>query len=343
MDDRGFVFTSDLLLAMIIVTMAIGLTTSTFESLNHQMQDFSSRQSLERTVNDAADYLVKSPGNPTNWERHGPSTSLPGLAAIDRGLPDSNFLHNRKVDRLNKNPSLIHNLVHTTNYRMVITTVDTHRRLIEVNSPNPTVALNNAKEVAVANRTAVFMPGEVLFQMIDLAHINPAHPGHTTFLWFLRGGDGIYVGPGNVTTAINPDSSFFVTAADIAIYDFFIIINDNTGVRSARYGVTDGDAVVNGTYEGLDDTDRRDAVRDELRRVHGGGGWQDMRPLTTGSVIQIDNDLQRVLDRGGGPDMKMWVDVASDPKDNFDISVVQVFQGQRMQRIPVKLVLKIWE
>lgn len=341
MDDKGFIFTTDLLLAMIIVTMAIGLTTSTFESLNYQIQDFSGRQSLERTANDAADYLVKMPGNPSNWERNPQSNSLPGLAAIDRGLPDSNFLHNRKVSKLKQNPNLLANLVHTSNFNLNITKADTGQSIISMGSNVP----STAKEVAVANRTAIFMPGEVLFQMINLTHINPGHPSQENgHLWYSKAGNPpIYVGPGNVTTIADPDSSFEVTAADLDIYDYFIIINENTGVRSADYGYTDGDAVVNGTYGPYDDKSRQDAIDGELRQIYGGGGWQNLRPLGTGSSIQVNGALQAVLDHGGGPDMKMWIRSQSDPKDNFDISLIKVFKNESLNRIPVKVVLKIWD
>ena len=49
MDDKGFVFTVDLLLAMIIVTVAIGMAIGQLESLNYQMQDFTGRQSLKNS------------------------------------------------------------------------------------------------------------------------------------------------------------------------------------------------------------------------------------------------------------------------------------------------------
>lgn len=346
MDDRGFVFTSDLLLAMIIVTMAIGLTTSTFESLNYQMQDFSGRQSLERTVNNAADYLVKTPGNPTNWERSVVSTSLPGLTAIDRGLPDSHFLHNRKVDALRRNHVLLSNLVHTSNYNLTITTVD-HRPLISIGHQVPPTA----KEVAVANRTAIYMPGDVILQMDNLTHLNPGHPADpSTNIWYLnlgedgkpRGTPPIYVSPGNVTTASVPDSSFYVYPTELDIYQFYIIMADNTEVTQAHFGFTDGDAVVNGTFGGLDDPKRRDAIRDELQRVHGGSGWENMVPYGNQPIL-VNAFLRNVLNKGGGPDMKMWLRVAGDPKKDFNVRLIKLHHNQQMRRIPVKLVLKIWE
>lgn len=47
--------------------------------------------------------------------------------------------------------------------------------------------------------------------------------------------------------------------------------------------------------------------------------------------------------RGGGPDMKLWLQVESDPKADFDITLVRVLHGQGYNKIPVKLVLYIWE
>ena len=36
--------------------------------------------------------------------------------------------------------------------------------------------------------------------------------------------------------------------SDLDNYDYYILIDENTGINVVQYGFTDGDAVVNGTY-----------------------------------------------------------------------------------------------
>ncbi|MBC7117448.1 MAG: hypothetical protein H5T38_00575, partial [Methanobacteriaceae archaeon] len=112
MDDKGMTFTTDVLLALIIVTIVFGMITDQMEIFSYKMEDFVGRQSLERTVTDAADYLVKSPGEPQHWERGNspPANTLPGLAVIDRGCPVPNFLLHKKIGGLKYNPQLLKNL-----------------------------------------------------------------------------------------------------------------------------------------------------------------------------------------------------------------------------------------
>ena len=342
MDDKGMTFTTDVLLALIIVTMVFGMITDQMEIFSYKMEDFVGRQSLERTVTDAADYLVKSPGEPQHWERGNspPANTLPGLAVIDRGCPVPNFLLHKKIGGLKYNPQLLKNLVHTDNYYLVIVRANDSTPIIEIGNPPP----SNATEVAVANRSCMLVPGEAIFSMVDLMHINPAHPGQNAFLWYSKAGNPpIYVGPGNVTTSSNPNSSFYVNYTDLELYDYYLRIDANTGVKSADYGFTDGDAVVNDTYGDFDDKKRRDAINDELDRIYGQPGWLKFRDLSVGAFIPVDDDIKKVLDKGGGPDMKLWLQVESDPKADFDITLVRVLHGQGYNKIPVKLVLYIWE
>ncbi len=344
LDDKGMIFTTDVLLSLIIVTVVLGMITDQMDVLSYKMEDFTGRKSLERTVNDAADYLIKSPGEPEHWERetHPPSNTLPGFAVIDRGRPVPNFLLHKKVVGLKYNPGLLKNLVNTNNYYLVIVRANDSHIIMEVGDNS---SMSSAKEVAVANRSCMLVPGEAIFSMVDIMHINPAHPQeNNTFLWYSKEGNPpIYVGPGNVTTSSDSNSSFYVTLEDLEAYDYYIRIDANTGVRSADYGFTDGDAVVNGTYEGFDDKRRRDAINDELDRIYGQPGWLKIRDLSVGAFIPVDDDLKKVLDKGGGPDMKLWLQVESNPNADFDITLVRVLHGQGYNKVPVKLILYIWE
>ncbi|MGF7117496.1 hypothetical protein [Methanobacterium oryzae] len=354
MDDRGFLFTSDLLLSLIIVTVAMGIAIGQFDALNYQMQDFTGRQSLDRTVNDAADYIIKTSGNPSNWNEIKPviSSSLPGLAYMSNIGPNNNYLNPKKMSILNSNPNLLYNLVHTQNYKLLITRADTGQKILEITSPNPTTSLANAKEVAVANRTVVIVTNQTAFSMNDLMHINPGHPSNDNgFIWFNKSGDSDYVGPGNVTTAQNVNSSFYISLETLEDYDFYIYIDENYATQGSpinviKYGFTDGDAVVNGTYGPLDDKNRDTAISKELDAIYHPGGWQSLPDTDSGSLLLVNEDIKSALQYYNDPegDLKFWVSVKSNPQATLSLSLVQVNKGQApFQKIPAKLVLTVWE
>lgn len=349
MDSKGFVFSMDILLALVIVTVAIGLASNQYESLNYQMQDFTGRQGLEKTVNDAADYLVKSSGNPQNWESNSLGNQLPGLAYVSTIGSNPNFLNPKKIAALDKHPEYLFNILKTTNYDLKLiktSNTNTWPTLIDITSPNPTISVENAKEVAVANRTVVVLSNVTQFSLQDLTHINPAHPGNNTGnLWYNKSGSGYYVGKGNVTTDIDENSSFYVSQSDLDNYDYYILIDENSGINVVQYGFTDGNAVVNGTYGGFDDMNRKKAVDDAVIS-RSGQKWYKLDNVNAGDLNTVNEDLQAVLDSGADPNlgMKIWLDIRSDPKDVISLSLVQVYKGQApFQRIPAKLVLTIWE
>lgn len=353
MDSRGFVFSTDVLLALVIVTVAIGIASAQYESLNYQIQDFTGRQSLEAVATDAADYLVKSSGDPTYWETSPSSSTLPGLASTTTFGSNPNFLNPKKISTLYNNPGYLYNLLHTSNYELSLVKVDTSTStsswptLIDVMSPNSTLSIGNANEVAVVNRTVVVLSYQTQFSMENLTHINPANPGKNKGnLWYLKSAQSYFVGPGNVTTATDGNSSFNVSYEDLEAYDYYIIVDENDGVNTIFYGFTDGDAVVNGSYGDFNDKNRKTAVDDALKYVYGKDGWQKLSSVQIGDwqSNKVNDELKAVLDKGGGPDMKVWVNVESDPKDTLSFSVLQVHKDQApFQRIPAKLVLKVWE
>lgn len=369
MDDKGILFTSDLLLAMIIVTIAMGIAIDQFDQLNFQLQDFTGRQSLDKTVNDAADYLVKSSGNPSNWENKTlGSSTLPGLAFLSGTESSNNFLDPNKVDTLQGNPSLISHLVHTNNYELLMTRADNSSILVDINSTNPNTLLSNAKEIAVANRTVVVLSSVNRLSFKDLMHINPSSTNTTNpiYIWYQdnnKNGNGttIFVGPGKVTTA--QDNSSSLQNIDLNTYDYYVYVDQNyatsgSPVNTVQYGFTEGDVpLLTYNYNDSDSSHPDDKARSqllsqELNYVYSPGNWQKLSNTAPGSLSLINNDMKKALDYYNQTpipgdlsknDLKMWISVESNPNAYFSLSVVQVYKGNGpFQRIPAKLVLKIW-
>jgi len=83
MNQRGQVFTLDMLFALILVTLIIGASGQALEQITGRSEGYSMRFSLERTANDAADVLVKTVGRPYNWEDNIGILETLGLTEID--------------------------------------------------------------------------------------------------------------------------------------------------------------------------------------------------------------------------------------------------------------------
>lgn len=98
MKEGGQVFTLDMLFAIVLVASFVMVSGQALETTSNQGRSYSTRYSLERVANDAADVLVKTPGMPTNWENIPSSLEVPGLAKINReNTILVNFLDWRKL------------------------------------------------------------------------------------------------------------------------------------------------------------------------------------------------------------------------------------------------------
>lgn len=357
MDDKGIIFTTDLLLAMIIVTIAIGLASSQLEGLNYQIQDFTVRQSLEKVVNDAADYLVKSNGNPTNWETLTPiqSTSLPGLAVTNaNGYPESQFISNDKMYTLNNNPYLLVNLLNpggnltNTNFNLVINIINPDGSIGSnlMNITNSYSSLASAKEVAVANRTVYVVAGETIFSLFDIGHLNPGHPPGQGEIWYYSGTgkpDAVYVGPGNTTS---PNDSF---TPDLNTFNYYIYIIPGTGGpgTSMNYAITDGNQpFLNYNYNDTKGAYSDSARYDNLNSIVNNNSqyqWVNYNNPKPGATYSINSYLLS-LQNNGVTSMKLWVDRHGSPNKPLSISVIAIPKNlNNITQTPAKLVLTTWE
>ena len=67
---KGQAFSLDVMMALVIITVIIGVSANAMDMVSYKAQDYSSRFSLERATVDAADILIKSPGSPDEWEKY---------------------------------------------------------------------------------------------------------------------------------------------------------------------------------------------------------------------------------------------------------------------------------
>lgn len=82
MPSRAQLFTLDLLLALIPLTIVLGVSANAMGGVVTQVQEYAVGYSIQRAANDAADALAKTPGVPVDWNSTNPPT-VPGIAYYD--------------------------------------------------------------------------------------------------------------------------------------------------------------------------------------------------------------------------------------------------------------------
>lgn len=100
-DSRGFLFSMDLLIALIPLTIILGMMAADMDNMLYTVQDTVYQSSLERTGADTVNTLIKTSGTPYNWEETG-SVTVVGLAKYNRTkqMPQQNYLSSLKMASL---------------------------------------------------------------------------------------------------------------------------------------------------------------------------------------------------------------------------------------------------
>jgi hypothetical protein len=203
-DSRGFAFSLDVLLALIPLTIILGMAVANMDNINYLSENTIFQSSLDRTAADAADALVESPGTPLNWEAGG-NIYTPGLARYDfsKNATQKNVLAPSKVGAINT--TLLQNLI-GPDYGAYLT-------ITVANESNATVI----KTVGTYNNTA---PNIVRMERLV----------STSKLDFVTSMEGLIrdAGQPRTYTTTFPTNYFSVTT-----FDYWVIVVNN-GYNSAN-------------------------------------------------------------------------------------------------------------
>lgn len=104
-DRNAQVFSIDMMLGLIIVTVILGISADSMNLASNKIQEHAYSSSMGRLVDDAADVLIETPGMPVNWEESVSNVDItPGLAKYNtitrKGEP--NILSVKKIAQLQK-------------------------------------------------------------------------------------------------------------------------------------------------------------------------------------------------------------------------------------------------
>lgn len=79
------VFSTDLMMALIIITVVLGVSADAMDNVGSKIQDYYYANSVDRITTGAVDMMIKNPGEPQNWEELRTFDGVtPGLADVDQ-------------------------------------------------------------------------------------------------------------------------------------------------------------------------------------------------------------------------------------------------------------------
>ncbi len=153
-DSKGYALSLDLLLALIPLTLILGLVTANMGNIMYEAQDTIYRSSNERVVADTANTLLKTSGDPYDWETNSSPVKVVGLAKYDYNnhLPTEYVLTPQKVGALNY--LAIQNILGSQyGFLLTITGVPSGNTIVNMTSSGSTNAnFNNASDVVKVER-----------------------------------------------------------------------------------------------------------------------------------------------------------------------------------------------
>lgn len=108
MKEEGLVFSTDILLSMVILVVIIGVSSDLMDmnrEINHENLQ---RYYFERILSETTDILINTPGSPHNWETL-PATNniIPGLSISE----NSKILSYDKICKLKATPELLNKIL----------------------------------------------------------------------------------------------------------------------------------------------------------------------------------------------------------------------------------------
>ena len=106
-DQHGLLYSSELLLSIIVLIFIIGIIANLSDGLNEKMLTEEELSSLEAIAIESSDYLLNNPGNPENWEddeglKNGivSKNIIPGLAIKNKNVENGEFFDESASDEM---------------------------------------------------------------------------------------------------------------------------------------------------------------------------------------------------------------------------------------------------
>ena len=168
-DSGGLALSLDLLLALIPITIILGLVAANMGNIMYETQDTIYRSSIERSAQDTANALLKTSGDPYNWEKLSASqVKSVGLAKYDNSskLSKEYVLSVDKVGAVT--PSRVQSLLGSQyGFYLNITTLN-GSQIRNLTSENDTKNLNTASDVVTVERLVLISEFDIVAEFKNI-------------------------------------------------------------------------------------------------------------------------------------------------------------------------------
>lgn len=164
-DSRGIAISMDLLLALIPLTLAIGIIGADMDNMLYLVQDTVYRSSTDRVAHDTVNALLETSGQPTDWEKTGNPT-VPGLARFDesKGAPVEGTMTAAKLAALKD--SDIQNMI-GNDYDFFLKVIGENSTSgSTLKTMGNSTGRDNAKDVVKVERIVLYSKLEVISQLV---------------------------------------------------------------------------------------------------------------------------------------------------------------------------------
>ena len=129
---KGQVFSMDLLLAVVIFIIVVGILMATWNFNKNRMDEAAWSGSLEDIAYTTSDSLVMTPGSPSNWEENTSGVVSLGLSRVERNIDE------RKIDSIvSIDVVVLRNLTHAGVNNISITLLDASGNVLKKAGVDP--------------------------------------------------------------------------------------------------------------------------------------------------------------------------------------------------------------
>lgn len=178
-DSRGYALSLDLLLALIPLTILLGVVAADMDNMYYQMEDTVFRGSTERVAADTLDTLLETSGDPYNWEQSNTTPPVAGLARYDltKQMPIQNVLSPYKVGAV-KSPYIQNLLGSEYGYFFSMSYLETGTNVKNISS-TPTITSADsitAEDVVRIERTVLYSEFEIVSEGINIRATGKSNP-----------------------------------------------------------------------------------------------------------------------------------------------------------------------
>lgn len=178
-DSRGYALSLDLLLALIPLTILLGVVAADMDNMFYQMEDTVFRGSNERVAADVLDTLLETSGDPYNWEQSNTTPKVVGLARYDlsKQMPIQNVLSPYKVGAV-KSSQIQSLLGNEYGYFFSMSYLKTGTNVKNISS-TPTITSADsitAQDVVRIERNVLYSEFEIVSEGINIRATGKSNP-----------------------------------------------------------------------------------------------------------------------------------------------------------------------